>query len=490
MVDAKINVLLVEDEEFDVYRIKNTLKLFKNEIEIKNIVSTGRQAIQALEDDQNHFDVVIMDYQISGGIFGEKLIEELKRIDETLQIIVITKMTLDHPDLSLASSLIKSGAFWYGTKNPTDIEEFVYQPTDFILAISNAYERKKLQIDKKKLVTEIDYSKQKLDKKIETILNERPMIGGSLKMRNVKDLIQKYAKTNANILILGESGTGKELVARSIHYSSDRKYEQLIIVNCSAIPENLIESELFGFEKGSFTDAKTSKAGLFEQANGGTIFLDEISELPLLAQAKLLRVLEMGEIDKIGRKKKHNVNVRVIAATNRDLLDMVEKNVFRTDLYYRLNILNIRVPPLRERPDDIKYLIDFFIDYFSKDLGLIPITIDPEAMEYLRQSSWPGNVRQLKNLAQRLILTNQDTIDKTTIVNNLSTSKKVNPEMITEQILQDDQDILPLRDAERYFKIQYCSKIRNETKTDAEAAKKLGLAPPNFHRLLKELGLK
>jgi len=489
MIQKKINILLVEDEEFDVHRIKNTIKYFKNEIVIKDVVSTGNQAIHAIEENLNLYDVVIMDYQISGGIIGEKLIQELKRIDDSLQIIVVTKMTLDHPDLSFANNLIKSGAFWFGTKNPIDIEEFIYQPTDFILAIYNAYEKKILELDKKKLVDERDYTNLKLDKKIQTILNERPMVSSSQKMKNVKDLVKNYAATNANVLILGESGTGKELVARNIHYSSKRKYEQLVIVNCSAIPENLIESELFGFEKGAFTDAKNAKAGLFEQAHSGTIFLDEISELPLIAQAKLLRVLEVGELDKIGRKKKYQVDVRVIAATNKNLLDMIDKNVFREDLFYRLNILNIQIPPLRERPEDIKTLTSYFTEYYSKDLGLKKVKIDDEALEYLIQQNWPGNIRQLKNVLHRLILTYKTEITVDMVISSLQRRKKKSTNF-SNNLPNFDEKILPLREAEKEFKKRYCSELRTHCKTDAEAAQKLGLAPSNFSRLLKELNLK
>jgi len=311
MAEKKINIIIIEDEEFDVKRILNTLNPYRKNVEILQMVSNGKDALEALEN-HKECDVVIMDYQISGGLIGEELLRKLKQIDSTVQIIVITKMTINQTDVYFANQLIEAGAYWFGTKYPADIEEFIYQPTDFILTITNAFERRKLE--RQHLL-----SQKKLEKNIKYILSSRPLVGKSQAQMELRNLVDKYAETDANVLVTGESGTGKELIARNLHYKSKRRFEPFVTVNCAAIPKDLIESELFGFVKGAFTGAKEEKKGLFEQAHNGTIFLDEIGELPHASQAKLLRVLESGELDKIGRKKKYSVDVRVISASNQDI---------------------------------------------------------------------------------------------------------------------------------------------------------------------------
>ena len=371
MDQDQIKVLLIEDEEYDVRRIKNTIDPFRERIQIEEIVSTGEDALKAIKD-RGPFDVAILDYQISGGLYGERLLKRIREIDATIQVVVITKMTINQTDIQFATQMLDSGAYWFGTKYPSDIEDFIYQPTDFILTILNAAEKKQLENDRIR-------SQKRLDRKIDRIVQERPLLGESQSIEQVRDHISKFAVTQANVLIVGESGSGKELIARNIHYQSDRRYENFVTVNCAAIPGELIESELFGFIKGAFTGAKADKAGLFEQANLGTIFLDEISELPYLAQAKLLRVLETGEMDKIGRKKSYMVDVRVISATNKNLKELMKQNKFREDLYYRLNILNIQAPAIRDRQDDIPLLIKYFVDHYCHDLSIVPPVISEKA---------------------------------------------------------------------------------------------------------------
>ncbi|MEW6193643.1 MAG: sigma-54 dependent transcriptional regulator [Bacteroidota bacterium] len=488
MNNRKINILVVEDEEFDVKRIQATLKPFEEIICIKEIVSSGKDTLQLIKNNKHLFDVVILDYQISGGLQGEELIEEIKKIDGTLQVIVITKMTINQTDLQFATQLIESGASWFGTKNPTDID-YIYQPTDFVLAIKNAFEKRKLEIEKEILRKEHSSSQSKLENNIQKMINNYSLIGESLAMKTIKRAIETYAKTDANILIIGESGTGKELVARNIHYYSQRKFENFVTVNCSAIPNELIESELFGYEKGAFTDAKEEKPGLFEQANGGTIFLDEISELPLLAQAKLLRVLESGEIDKIGRKKSYGVNVRVIAATNKNIEMLMRESQFREDLYYRLNILNIHLPPLRERKDDIARLLNNFMEKSCNEFHVYPPKISDEALKFLSDYQWQGNVRQLKNVVQRLVLMGANIIGIDEVEAALGIKNQIAFGGYTLPIYSREE-IPHLKDAEFEFKKRFVQFVRNNSKTDAEAANKIGIARSNFHRLCKELGLK
>jgi len=487
MKEDLIRVLLVEDEEYDVLRTIKTIEPYAERIKILDIVSTGRHALNLISAKQ--YDVVILDYQISGGLYGEELIKKIKILEKSLQIIVITKMTLNQTDLILANQILNSGAFWFGTKNPTDIEESIYQQTDFILAILNAFEKKKLEEEKDKLLYEKKDSQDKLDSNIQLMIDEKPLIGSSTGLNRVKEQIKTYAATNTSVLITGESGTGKELVARNLHYKSDRKYEKIITLNCSAIPENLIESELFGYEKGAFTDAKSEKLGLFEQAHKGTIFLDEISELPLSSQSKLLRVLEAGEIDKIGRNKKYNVDVRVISATNKNLKELVIKREFREDLYYRLNILNINIPPLRERQDDIIELINYYTKFYCSDLNIkIPVYLK-ESLNFFKNYKWKGNIRELKNIVQRLIILKKDSIDLTTVKLTLDSYDDRNINF--QQFFNiNEESFSKLKDAEKEFRINYCEYARKISKNDTEAALKLGLPPSNFYRLCKEIGLK
>lgn len=485
MVEEIINVLLIEDEDFDMRRVENTIKPFNNRIKIIDVVSDGKSAIELLEKKRGAYDVVIMDFQIAGGLRGEFLIKKIKDFDTSLQIIVITKMTINITDYDFAHNLIEAGAFWYCTKYPGDIEDYIYQPTDFIMAIFNAFERRRLLKEKQK-------SNQKLTRNVEEVLASKKIIGISESTSKLREQITKYANSNAPILIMGSSGTGKELIAYNLHYSGIRKYENFIPINCGSIPDQLIESELFGYEKGAFTGANKGKLGLFELANNGTIFLDEVSELPLSAQVKLLRVLQDGEVEKIGRTEKVKVNVRVISASNRNLEEEVREKRFREDLYYRLNVVPINVLPLASRKADIHFLIDYFMNEFSSDMGKETPVIKEDAMKYLIDYEWPGNVRELKNLVQRLLFFDEKIIDAAVIETALG--KKIhsdsNSSMDDCVQFKSAEGILSLKSMEKTFREKYFNYVRIRCESDSEAAKKLGLAPPNYYRMCKELGLK
>lgn len=482
MID-KIKILLIEDEDFDVRRVKNTIELMKNKLEITEIVSNGLDALRLIKESNFSFDVIIMDYQIAGGLRGEELISEVKKLDYAIQIIVITKLTIEMTDLEFANRLLNAGAFWYCTKYPGDIENYIYQPTDFLISIFNAFEKKRLEVKS-------SISNKKLNQNIEEILRQRTIIGGSEETKLLLEQIEKYTRTDVNILIHGESGTGKELVANNIHYKSNRKYEKFVPINCGGLPHELIESELFGYEKGAFTGALTKKLGLFEIANNGTIFLDEVSELPQSAQVKLLRVIQEGEIEKIGRTERLKVNVRIIAATNKNLEDLVRENKFREDLYYRLNVVPIIIKPLRKRQNDIEELIEHFVNRFSGEMGLAKPIIDNSGMEYLIKYNWYGNVRELKNVVQRLLFLDSVKIDSKLVKSVLST--EIYGDNKDGKIFNFDsiKEPLTLKDIEFEFRQKYFSFIRDNSSSDAEAAKKLGLAPPNYYRMSKELGLK
>ena len=483
--DEQIRVLLIEDEDFDVRRVENTISPFADRIKICDVVSDGRSAVELLETKKKSYDIVIMDFQIAGGLRGDQLIKRIKDYNPLLQIIVITKMTINITDYEFARNLIEAGAFWYCTKYPGDIEKYIYQPTDFVLSIFNAYERKKLLRDKQK-------SNQKLNTNVKNILAGKKFIGVSSYAQKLRDQILKYSNSSMPILITGSSGTGKELIAYNLHYNSPRKYENFIPINCGSIPDQLIESELFGYEKGAFTGAEKSKPGLFEVANHGTLFLDEISELPLSAQVKLLRVLQDGEVEKIGRTEKIKVDVRIISATNKNLEDEIREKKFREDLFYRLNVVPIHIPKLRERKEDIHYLIDHFMNEYSIDMGKEIPVIQPDAMKMLISYNWPGNVRELKNFVQRLLFYDEKIITPLIIEAALSRRTDKADDFYDKEGISfvSYEDAPTLKEVEKIFRGKYFRYIRERSESDSEAAQKLGLAPPNYYRMCKELGIK
>ena len=477
-----IRILLIEDEDFDVRRVENTIKLFDEKLKIVNIVSNGTDALKLIQDDNHRFDIVIMDYQIAGALRGEDLITQIKLLDPVLQIIVITKLTINISDFNFAQSLMNAGAFWYCTKYPGDIENYIYQPTDFLMAIFNAYDKRKLEVAS-------SLSNKKLQKNIDDILESKKIISVSPVMEELKETCVRLAENDFNILINGDSGTGKELAAFNIHYNSRRKFENFIPINCGSIPAELIESELFGYEKGSFTGASGEKAGLFEAANKGTIFLDEVGELPLNAQVKLLRVIQDGEIEKIGRTKSIKVNVRVIAATNKNLEEEIAKGNFREDLFYRLNVVPLSIPALKYRKQDIKVLADHFISFYCRQMGKMETEIEPAAYNILESYEWPGNVRELKNVAQRIAFNSKGKITADDIEASLI-RKTYHIKQSHFSDFYDSNNIEQLKDVEKKFRKEYFKFVRDNSTSDADAAYKLGLAPPNYHRMCKELGLK
>jgi two-component system, NtrC family, response regulator AtoC len=480
----KIKILLIEDEEFDVMRVKKTIELQSDLIELVDIVSDGRSAVELIEDGPNRIDIVIMDFQIAGGLMGEDLIFELKKKSPCVQIIVITKLTVNNNKFEFANKLLKIGAFWYCTKYPTHIADFIYQPTDFLISIHNAYQKKLLELER------FEYD-EKMSSNIKIIMESKKIIGSSEQTNNLNEMILKYASRDVNVLVYGESGTGKELVAYNIHYNSLRKYENFVRINCGSIPPDLIESELFGYEKYSFTGANKEKKGLFEVANKGTVFLDEIADLPLNAQAKLLRVLQDGEIEKIGRSESMRVDVRIIAASNKNLESEVMAKRFREDLYYRLNIIPIKISPLRERKSDIADLLNFYISKYSNSFRLERPMFSEAALDEIEKYSWPGNVRELKSFAQRILF-----ID----ANNIT------PEMIRKSLIDfhlplheeegkldcyfNEERIIPLKEFETISRIKYLQFVRDNSTNDKHSAERLGIAQSNFSRMCKDLGLR
>lgn len=380
----KGNLLVIDDEE----AIRNVIRrLFRGtEIEVFS-AGTGEDGVDILKE--NPIDVLLTDLRLPG-INGIDILKQAKKIDEDIEVIVMTA----YGTIDTAVDAMKLGAFDFLTK-PFDSLERMKRIVE--LAIERRYLRRKN--------TELE---RELSKKygIENI------IGRSKKMEDIFTIIRSIADTNTTVLIEGESGTGKELVARTIHFLSRRKGGPFIPVDCTTLPRELIESELFGHVKGSFTGANESTKGLFRMADEGTIFLDEIGDLPLDVQGKLLRVLEERQVRPIGSSQSFPVSVRVIAATNVDLKQAVEEKRFREDLFYRLNVLPIKLPPLRERKEDIPLLVENFLEIFNK-INKKTVKLTERALRVLIEYPWPGNVRELENCIQRVVvLANTNIVDQ------------------------------------------------------------------------------
>ena len=323
------------------------------------------------------YDIGLCDIKMPK-IDGIEFLEKAKDINPDVPVIMIS----GHGNIDTAVEAVKKGAFDYISK-PPDLNRL-------LITLRNA-------VDKQNLVTETKVLKRKVSK-------VQQMIGESGPIAKIKDTIEKVAPTDARVLITGENGVGKELVARWIHEKSNRSSGPMVEVNCAAIPSELIESELFGHEKGSFTSAVKQRIGKFETANGGTLFLDEIGDMSLTAQAKVLRALQEGKITRVGAEKDINVDVRVVAATNKDLLREVEEKNFRLDLYHRLGVIIIHVPSLNDRRDDVPALVDYFLDIIATEYGQPKKVIEPKAVEALKNYNWTGNIRELRNVVERLII--------------------------------------------------------------------------------------
>jgi DNA-binding NtrC family response regulator len=329
------------------------------------------------------YDVVLCDIKMPK-LDGIEFLQKATESNADVPVIMIS----GHGNIETAVDAVKKGAFDYISK-PPDLNRM-------LITIRNA-------MDRSSLVTETKVLKRKVNRVQE-------MIGDSNPIKKIKETIEKVAPTDARILITGENGVGKELVARWVHEKSSRASGQLVEVNCAAIPSELIESELFGHEKGSFTSAIKQRIGKFEQANSGTLFLDEIGDMSLNAQAKVLRALQEGKITRVGADKDINVDVRVIAATNKDLLKEVEEKRFRLDLYHRLSVIIIHVPSLNERKDDIPLLVDRFLSDICSEYGVAKKSIDDDALKLLQDYNWTGNIRELRNVVERLIILSGKTI--------------------------------------------------------------------------------
>jgi DNA-binding NtrC family response regulator len=343
--------------------------------------SDGEEGLKRFSE--KAYDLVLCDIKMPK-LDGIEFLEKAKAINPDVPVIMIS----GHGNIETAVEAVKKGAFDYISK-PPDLNRL-------LITLRNATE-------KQDLVKQAKVLKRKASKVQE-------MVGVSVAIQKIKDTIEKVAHTDARILITGENGVGKELVARWIHEKSNRNTGPMIEVNCAAIPGELIESELFGHEKGSFTSAIKQRIGKFEQANGGTLFLDEIGDMSLSAQAKVLRALQEGKITRVGAEKDINVDVRVIAATNKDLLKEVDDKNFRLDLYHRLGVIIIHVPSLNERREDVPHLVHYFLEHIAQEYGQPMKQIEKKALDELQQYNWSGNIRELRNVVERLIILSGKTI--------------------------------------------------------------------------------
>ena len=378
-------ILIVDDERAIRNSLKEILEDEEYEVEVAPDAPTALQMV-----DGDHFQVVLCDIKMPG-MDGVELLTQLHEKVPDTAVVMMT----GHGDIDTAVDCIRKGAYDFLTK-PLDLNRI-------LITIKNA-------LDKTQLVGETKILKKK-------VYSGGDMVGESAGMQALREMVEKVAPTDARVLITGQNGTGKELVARSLHQQSLRASKPYIEVNCAAIPSELIESELFGHEKGSFTSAIKQHKGKFEQADGGTLFLDEIGDMSLAAQAKVLRVLQEKKLSRVGSDKDIEVDVRVLAATNKDLKAEIAKGTFREDLYHRLSVIVIQVPSLDERKSDIPLLVEHFINQIGQESGMARKDITPEAMQMLVDKSWTGNIRELRNVVERLLILGAQPINANDIRN-------------------------------------------------------------------------
>ncbi len=449
-------ILVVDDEK----NIRISLEgILKDEGYRVRGVASGEELLKQIL--QTMPDLVVLDVWLPG-MDGLQALTEVKRLHPELPVIMIS----GHGTVETAVKATKLGAYDFIEK-PLSLEKTV-------LAVRNALDRQRLELENRAL-------RQTLEQRYE-IVGESPAI------QALREHIRSAAPSHGRVLIRGESGTGKELIARAIHRESLRADRPFVEVNCAAIPDELIESELFGHEKGAFTGATTKRRGKFDLADGGTIFLDEVGDMSLKTQAKVLRVLQEQTFERVGGTETLTVDVRVIAASNKPLEDEIQRGTFREDLFYRLNVIPFEVPPLRERKEDIPLLATHFLRLFSGEYGKREKSLSPEAMDLLLQHPWPGNVRELRNVIERMvIMVPQDTIKHFDVAPSLRARPGAAPEAPGEPTMEWDGT---LREARERFERQLILRRLVETHWNiTRTAERLGIERSNLHRKLKAHGI-
>jgi DNA-binding NtrC family response regulator len=447
----KANILVVEDEQ----AIRDALKMVLEEEGYQTqAADDGKKAMELVN--KNDFDIVITDLKMPE-MDGMSLTRQIQQICPQTSVIIITA----HGSLESAIEALRIGAYDYILK-PFDFDDVLYKI--------------KRLIKQKELILE----NQALRHEVEQKYSFSNIVGQSPQMKKIFDLIKKVANTKGNVLITGSSGTGKELVARAIHYNSDRKNKPFVAINCGAIVGNLMESEFFGHKKGSFTGAVRDKDGHFKMANEGTLFLDEIGDIPLHLQVKLLRAIEENEILPVGGNTPIKTNVRIIAATNRNLEEDLEKGTFRDDLFYRLNVVEIKLPSLNERREDIPLLVKHFIDKYNVELNRNIKNVDNETMRILLNYSWKGGIRELENVIERALILCED---------EFITKRDLPPNMTDIDYEADIPD--RMKDAVATFEKKHIISILKRVENNKEeAAKILDISLSSLYRKMDELNIK
>ena len=457
---SQVHVLVVDDDPALREILQETLMRESYSV---STAEDGAGAVQAVKETVVH--IVITDFQLPD-IDGLEVIDRLSKLDAKIIPIVMTGFGT----IETAVRAMKSGAF-----------DFITKPFD--LGTVSAVVRRAAEFHRLRQENHL------LRRAVRDQYRLEQLVGVSEPMQQVLEFVQKVADSDSTVMIQGESGTGKELVARMLHFNSQRRDRPLVPVNCGAIPENLLESELFGHEKGAFTGATHARMGRFELAHGGTIFLDEIGEMSLPLQVKLLRVLQEREFERVGGNRTIHVDVRIIAATNQDLEAMVEERRFRQDLFYRLNVIPIVIPPLRERRSDIPLLIDHFLNRFNQSKHTEVVGLDDEALRLLTEYDWPGNIRELENMMERLVVLKKQGILASEDLPQKISRRSMIPEL-KEQFIRLSEDGIHLsREVEQYEKHLIMEALRKANGVTSRAAQLLHLNRTTLVEKLKRKGV-
>jgi two-component system response regulator HydG len=457
-MSEKGSVLVVDDKP-------NMLKMLRtmlgDEYDVR-IAENGKEALEKFRD--SPADIVLTDIRMPD-MNGMEVLRAIKEESSQTEVILMTAFA----EVSQAVEAVKEGAYNY-VKKP-------FEPEDMLITLEKALERKRLKERTRVLQEEVE------DK-----YGFPNIVGQSDAMRRVYELAHKAAKTDTTVLITGESGTGKELFAKAIHYASSRAKNRIVAINCGAVPKDLIESELFGHVKGAFSGATKDKQGLFEEANGGTLLLDEISELPLELQVKINRAIQEREIRRVGDTRSRTVDVRLIASTNRDLAEAVREGDFRQDLYYRLNVFPLRLPPLRERDGDIPLLVEHFLEEFAGEEAE-EYEVEPDAMQQLLCHDWPGNVRELRNVIERAVVLADDqriTVETLVMGGQPMQTGQEDGNPLTELPYREAMDRMSTNCQSEYL-VQVLKKYGGNVTKAAEHA---GIERESFHRLMRKCDIK
>jgi DNA-binding NtrC family response regulator len=458
------SILVVDDELIVCESCQRILEEEGLEVEI---ALSGAEALEKMKE--HPFDIVITDLKMPG-IDGMELLKTFRREYPDTIVIMITGFST----VETAVEAMKLGAFDYIPKP--------FTPDEVSIVVKKA-------IEQKNLLLENIYLRQELREKY----GFHNIVGKSKKMHEIYRIIAKVAPTDSTVLINGQSGTGKELIARAIHFNSPRRDKQFVTVDCAVLSENLLESELFGHVRGSFTGAVTTKPGLFEVADGGTVFLDEVGNISLAIQAKLLRVLQEREFTPVGGTKAKKVDIRLIAATNKELDKMIKEGTFREDLYYRLNIVPIHLPPLRERQEDIPILSIHFLKKYSEEMGKTIKGFTPEAMEKLMRYPWPGNVRELENVIERTVVMMDEEmvrVEHLILPGQEDKEGADSPVPLTSEELKEIKKQLREKAVEEIERAFVINALERNQWNVTRAAEEVGMLRPNFQALMRKYNLR